>query len=116
MGMDKSTYIGPFAKCIGPKNGGPDRWVCEEEGFGERLYYANGGGIDSPALFAPNVNYDGKADFTKTVEDGGFLEFRLLPSDVYIQAFLVAFANEIAILRDYFTEVELVFGVIVAWS
>lgn len=118
--MDKSTYIGPYARCYDSKTGEPDNWAHEliiEQTGGERLYYANGESIDKPALFAPNVSYKGEPDFGDSVdEEGGQMEIQLMPVSSYTGAFYDAFKEEVAILEGYFNRVEIVFGVIVTWS
>jgi len=119
MGMDKSTYIGPYARCYNSKNGSPDHWAHDEiieKTGGDRLYYANGESIEKPALFAPNVAYDGMPDFGDVFEDGALMAIELMPVSSYNGAFYDAFKSEIAVLEGYFEGVEIVFGVIVTWS
>lgn len=120
MSMNKHTYIGPYVRCYGAKSGEPDNWAQEEimDATGaERLYYANGEGMaDSPALFAPNVSYDGATDFLDEVEDGGEMEIPLKSVNYYNNCFALAFREEIEVLRSYFERIEIVFGVIVSWS
>ena len=116
--MDKSTYVGPYARCYSSKNGEPDNWAHEkiiEATKAERLYYANGEAISKPALFAPNVSYDGQMESWDALEDGGQMELKFAPVADYIGAFNAAFVDEITVLQDYFERVEIVFGVIVTW-
>lgn len=119
MSMNKSTYIGPYVRCYNPCSGDPVAWVIDriDRSWSGRLRHANGESIvESPALFAPNVRYDGCPDFFGEFEDGGEMEIPMKSACNYVRRFDDAFKDEIAVLRDYFERIEIIFGVIVTWS
>ena len=128
MSFQKFTYLGPYALCTQSKfPDKPDAWAHMEilDTLGnENLYYANGeGNFDSPACFAPNIKYEGQPQKRLIVNDadlpenGGFCVIEHYPEGRKLRsAFRKAFSSELNVLRSWFNQVEIVFGIIEGWN
>lgn len=109
MGLNPHTYIGPYVRCEDNTTGEPDNWVTERFDD-ERLFYGNGEGFRSPAVFLPNVSYNGEIEELAVNNDwSGEVAF-MVDCEESVRKFAKAFWKEIKVLEECFSKVEVVFG------